>query len=151
MSGSISRRYKIELLYKNLEHITHANYSAEMAFPYWETLYALIIGQLIIAYFSNRYHPQLWLIPIIGFIFSLSWFLLVIMNHIHSLYRYKNIKNLEEKLEREYKGLKHRSWSMTLDLGFLPEDIPENDRKSWLSFQKIITIIFYCKLTSTWF
>lgn len=154
----IDKKDKIELLYKNLQHITQANYSAEATFPYWETLYALIIGQLIIAYFQagkptftlfNIVGPRL-LISIVGLVFSISWVVLVILNYIHSLYRYENIRELEKNLDLEYRTLKYGDNSEACDLKFLSEDITDDDRKIWLSGKKILDTFMYANPTSTW-
>jgi len=159
MGASIPKKDKIDLLYKNLQHITHANYSAEMAFPYWETLYALIIGQLIIAYFQTTAFITLYswrgsarsLISFIGFVFTFSWFILVILNHIHSQYRYEKIRDLEKSLDGEYRTFKlDTDQSIACNLKFIPEDITKDDRETWLSIKKIVDTILYCKPKSTW-
>jgi hypothetical protein len=46
------RERRIDLLYKNLEYISSAYSLAEGAFPFWEAAFALIIGQVLMAYFT---------------------------------------------------------------------------------------------------
>ena len=110
---------KINLLNENLKHIMHATYSVEPAMLGWETIYALIEGQLIIAYFGNNKNQ---LIILAGLFFALSWVILVDMNHKHQIYRSKAIENLEAILKDYYKNA---------DLGFYKQDICAEQKLEW--------------------
>ena len=103
---------EISLLYKNLDFISKSYYSAEGIFPFWESAYALIVGQLLIAYFqmplsdeSNIFKKIILIIS--GIIFSLFWYRLVSMNRQHAKYLDKTMKHLEFRMNQEYE--KNRS------------------------------------------
>ena len=90
------KKERIELLYKNLEYNSNAYIAAETAFPFWESAYALIIGQLFIAYFQMQQSNLKLRIPfydlnlinfdahisiaLFGLILSGLWFVLVSLN-----------------------------------------------------------------------
>jgi hypothetical protein len=67
---------EIGLIYKNLQYISQATYSAESVMLGWETIYALIEGQLIIAYFDKI---QSNIIISAGLLFACMWLILVDM------------------------------------------------------------------------
>lgn len=136
----------VGLLYKNLEHVTYANYSAESAFLGWEAVYAIIEGQLIIGYVTasnsqtdglNTLKPFLL---ILGLVLSVSWFGLVIINHKHQKFRYGSIRNLELRLGYEY--------SRTKALYFCPEDICNEQKLKWKLMG--FPVRFLPKIASTW-
>ena len=79
-------KFRIELLHKNFDCIMSAYSSAEDVFPYWEAAYAIIIGQLFIAYFGNISlgGNALQLLAILGSVLSLSWLILVSLNLQHA-------------------------------------------------------------------
>ena len=59
---------------KNLEFMAKAYSVAEGVFPLWEAVFALIVGQIFIAYFStNVDHWQKILIALLGLILSFTW------------------------------------------------------------------------------
>jgi hypothetical protein len=102
---------KIDLIYRNLEYNSNAYIAAENAFPFWESAYALIIGQLFIAYFQM---PQLNIkmgyfydsnfdthifIVLFGLILSGLWFILVSLN-----LQYAN--HMNKMIEESHKLLK---------------------------------------------
>jgi hypothetical protein len=97
---------KLGLIYKNLQHISHAYFSSENAFPYWETVYALIVGQLLIAFFQidNDKKEISLIMAIVGFGFSICWLILVSLSWQHSTYRYDVMKILQMDLSREYEN-----------------------------------------------
>jgi len=76
----IDNETRINLLYKNLEHVSHAYFTAEGIFPYWETVFALIVGQLFIAYFQGIFPSQEILLIVFGIVLSFIWFILVSLN-----------------------------------------------------------------------
>jgi len=43
---------KINLIYKNLQYISNTYNTSEQIFPIWEAAFALIVGQLMVAYFD---------------------------------------------------------------------------------------------------
>lgn len=106
---------EIELLYDNLEFISKAYYSAEGIFPFWESAFALIVGQILLAYFEKGQHNPILILC--GLIFSFFWFRLVSLNRQHAKYLAYTMKSLEFKLIQKYrkKGLK-----------FYTESPPEN-------------------------
>lgn len=69
-------------LYKNLEFASKAYYAAEGVFPLWEAAFALIEGQILIAYLSTRYQ-KVW-VAVLGLIISLIWFILVSLNYLNA-------------------------------------------------------------------
>ena len=89
------KKDRIDLLYRNLEYNSSAYIAAETAFPFWESAYALIIGQLFIAYFQMSQLNLNLIIPffefelnidphvfiaLFGLILSVFWFVLVSLN-----------------------------------------------------------------------
>jgi len=90
------KKERIELLYRNLEYNSNAYIAAETAFPFWESAYALIIGQLFIAYFQMQQSNLKLRVPfyelniinfdahisiaLFGLILSGLWFVLVSLN-----------------------------------------------------------------------
>jgi hypothetical protein len=89
----------------NLGFISKAYFSAESAFPYWETVYALIIGQLFITYFQIKGDYQIGLfITFVGIVFSICWFILVSLSRQLSDYRYNVMKILQIELCRKYEN-----------------------------------------------
>lgn len=101
---SYDDKYKIELLYKNLEHISNAYFSGEQIFPLWEAIYALIVGQLLVAFFTGTEYKEL--IAVAGLIFSLTWFMVVYLSYFHARNRTIKMEDLEGILESEYEKIK---------------------------------------------
>lgn len=106
------KKRRIDLLYKNLEHVSHAYSQAEGVFPLWESAFALIIGQLLIAYFNPEYFYQkftesdeqrFW-ICLVGTSMSFAWFMLVSLNLQNSLHVEERVQYLQLKLAKELLG-----------------------------------------------
>lgn len=99
-------RYKIDLLNKNLEYISNAYFSGEQIYPLWEAVYALITGQLLLAFFTQNPHSTRsgygFFIPVIGIVFSLAWAKVISISHSHSVDRNKKMIDLQNDLEKEY-------------------------------------------------
>jgi hypothetical protein len=99
------RDRRIDLLYKNLEYVSDAYNSAEQVFPFWEAAFALIVGQLIVAYFNPGiciYQKRV--LAIIGIIISAIWFILVSLNFQHALSLEREISELHNYLEIDFKS-----------------------------------------------
>jgi hypothetical protein len=96
------KKDRIELLYRNLEYNSGAYIAAETAFPFWESAYALIIGQLFIAYFQSQSHkfigPHMF-IALFGLILSFFWFVLVSLN-------LQNANHIDSMLQESHRLLK---------------------------------------------
>jgi len=108
----------IDLVYRNLEFISKAYYSAEGVFPFWESAYALIVGQLLIAYFQKETSLiNNFLVISSGLIFSFFWYRLVSLNRQRAIYLAYTMKHLEFKLIQEYNKKK---------LKFYTESPPKN-------------------------
>lgn len=117
-ANNLKEHEKIELLYRNLEFISKAYYSAEGVFPFWESAYALIVGQLLIAYFQKETNLISNFIMVgAGLIFSFFWYRLVSLNRQHAIYLDNTMKHLEFKLIQEY---------YKNELTFYTESPPEN-------------------------
>jgi hypothetical protein len=72
-------------LYRNLEFVSKAYSVAEGAFPLWEAVFALIEGQILIAYFSLHMHTDQKIgLAILGLIISIIWFMLVSLNYLNA-------------------------------------------------------------------
>jgi len=95
------RNRKIDMIYKNLEHVSKAYSTAEGVFPYWETVFALIIGQLFIAYFESPCYDQKMWLAILGLILSFIWFILVSLNYQNALHIGRKAEYLEDQLQTE--------------------------------------------------
>ena len=84
---------------KNLEFMAKAYSVAEGVFPLWEAVFALIVGQIFIAYFStNVDHWQKILIALLGLILSFTWLYLVGLNYLNADHINKKMLNLREDL-----------------------------------------------------
>ena len=96
------RDRRINILYKNLEHASNAYFAVESVFPFWEAAFALIVGQLIVAYFNpdiSIYQQQL--LAFIGLVISLIWFILVSLNFQNASHMEGKIINLHQCLNDE--------------------------------------------------
>lgn len=94
------------MLYKNLEHASHAYFQAEGVFPLWESAFALIIGQLLIAYFNpDSCKEQKFWICLLSTFMSFAWFMLVSLNLQNSLHIGNRLQYLQIKLTNEYQGI----------------------------------------------
>jgi hypothetical protein len=97
---------RIDLLYKNLEHASQAYFQAEGVFPLWESAFALIIGQLLIAYFTlDSCKDQRSWMCLLGAFMSFAWFMLVSLNLQNSLHVGDRMQYLQSKLANELKGI----------------------------------------------
>ena len=97
------RERKIDMLYKNLEHASNAYFAVETVFPVWEAAFALIVGQLFVAYFNPDICPyQQIQLAIIGTIVSSMWFILVSLNYQNALHMDGKIRHLHDLLEKDY-------------------------------------------------
>lgn len=96
----------IDFLYKNLEHASQAYFQAENVFPLWESAFALIIGQLLIAYFNpdNCEEQKFWICLLSTFM-SFAWFMLVSLNLQNSLHVEERVQYIQTKLANESKGM----------------------------------------------
>lgn len=114
---------RIEALYKNLEHISHSYFSAEGIFPFWESVYALIVGQLLVAYFTSKNCELKIILILAGIVFSVIWFFVVSIGWHNSVYRANTMKYLQWKLIREYERLNSIEMNDTSSLAykFYPE------------------------------
>lgn len=101
---STSNLDKQGMLYKNLNYISYAYYSSEGIFPFWESVYALIVGQLIIAYFAVGYDIGKILIDFAGIIFSVCWYRIVNLSWKYSEDRVNKIKKIERELKEIYEN-----------------------------------------------
>lgn len=90
---------KREILAKNLEYVSNTYNATEQIFPIWEAAFALIVGQLLIAYFDPAAcrDQQKW-ITIVGSLISLIWLILVSLNLQHALSMNKILRSLEMRL-----------------------------------------------------
>lgn len=133
-------KYKIDLIYKNLDHLSKAYFSAEQIFPLWEAVYALIVGQLLVAFFTGHkeYREE---IAVAGIIFSSIWFLVITSSHFHSKDRTNKMEDLEDILEIEYNKIRFK---LPGNSNFKFYKIKLNEHKS-RNFSKT------SKLYSTWF
>jgi hypothetical protein len=106
------KKSRIDLLYKNLEHVSHAYSQAEGVFPLWESAFALIIGQLLIVYFNpefinqkfTEFDEQRFWICLVGTSMSFTWFMLVSLNLQNSLHIGDRMQYLQLKLANELRG-----------------------------------------------
>jgi len=95
-----NRDRKIDLIYRNLELVSNSYFAAESVFPFWESAFALIEGQILIAYFASmRVHGAE--LSILGFLFSLIWFVLVSLNLQNALHTEAKAKYLQNMLNEE--------------------------------------------------
>jgi hypothetical protein len=86
-------------LYKNLEFASEAYSVAEGAFPLWEAVFALIVGQILIAYFSTHMHiDQKIGLAFLGLILSTIWFILVSLNFLNADHINKKLLKIQECL-----------------------------------------------------
>lgn len=115
------KKERIDLLYRNLEYNSHVYATAESAFPFWESAYALIIGQLFIAYFEYNFYLlgainevldnplgnySIYIngrafIAFFGLLLSVLWFILVSLNLKNANYMDLKLRESHELLRRE--------------------------------------------------
>jgi hypothetical protein len=140
VDGPYDDKYKIDLIYKNLDYVSKAYFSTEQIFPLWEAIYALIVGQLLVAFFTGckGYREE---IAVAGIIFSSIWFLVIKFSHFHSKDRTKKMEYLEDILEIEYNKIRLK----------LPGNSNFKFYKLKLNEQKSIDFLKTSRLYSTWF
>ncbi len=98
-------KYRIDLLQKNLDHLSRSYSTLESIFPAWEAAFALITGQLFIAYFNNygalgntaiSIMGYMWstrgFLAILGIMLSFLWFIMVSLNLQHAPMLDKNLR-----------------------------------------------------------
>jgi hypothetical protein len=86
-------------IYKNLEFASKAYSVAEGAFPLWEAVFALVVGQLLIAYFSSHVHNDQKIgLAILGLILSTVWFILVGLNYLNAKFIDRKMLKLRDCL-----------------------------------------------------
>jgi hypothetical protein len=108
-----------DLLYRNLDHVSSAYFTAEGVYPFWESVFALIVGQLFIAYFSQEVDllsplcvigPIFWSCQALGMgwylvglgaIVSLIWFILVSLNQQYALHLVEQMEYMEGRLQSQ--------------------------------------------------
>ena len=83
-----------------MEYVSQAYFQAEGVFPVWEAAFALIVGQLFVAYFNPNVcdYQQKWL-TIIGCIISYIWFILVSLNLQNALHFEKRLRCLKKWMD----------------------------------------------------
>ena len=103
-SETDEKKQRIDMIYRNLEHASSCYFEGDSVFPLWESAFALIIGQIFIAYFDRGICPiqETWLIRL-GAILSLIWFLLVSLNLQNAYYMERSVKKLQRQLNEEIK------------------------------------------------
>jgi hypothetical protein len=88
-------------IYKNLEFVSKAYSVAEGAFPLWEAVFALIVGQILVTYFSiNENHYQKIMIALLGVILSFAWLYLVGLNYLNADHINKKMLILRDILSK---------------------------------------------------
>ncbi len=91
-------------IYKDLTYTQTSYYMAEQIYPYWENIFAVIVGAFFVTYFNDSLNANdRLLLAVIGFLFAVSWFLLVSRNFLFSLNRGARIKMLENALKQTVK------------------------------------------------
>lgn len=147
---------RIDLLYKNLEHVSNAYFAVESVFPFWEAAFALIVGQIIVTYFNLDIHIyQQISLAIVGLIVSSIWLILVSLNYQNALHMDGKIRNLHDCLDIELKGDYFSYLSVHEFIKPWPYD---EDKKKW-TLRKIFlglgeydeTFKIGKALKSTWF
>jgi hypothetical protein len=125
------RNKRIDLLYKNLEHASATYLSIESLFPFWESAFALIIGQLFIAYFDNgALLLRPWL-SFLGSVLSIIWFLLVSLN-------LKNAQHMDDQIRELHKRLKNELNGQRTTLEFFDPWVEPKEKKKWHWFGNIL-------------
>ena len=130
-------------LYKNLDHISKAYLATESVILAWEAIFALVVGQLFIAYTElcdtqrNEFFGSL--IVLVGFILSMFWFALFVKSQHYQRDRVNKMKKLENCIKIN-------------DSTFLGYTTTENDIgkiHAWHVTQ-VIPIIFACIWLVLW-
>ncbi|VVB64126.1 Uncharacterised protein [uncultured archaeon] len=86
-------------LYKNMEFALNAYSVAEGAFPLWEAVFALIVGQIIIAYFGSHMHVDQKIgLAFLGLILSSIWFILVSLNRLNAVHINEKMLKIQDYL-----------------------------------------------------
>jgi hypothetical protein len=119
--------------YKNLEFASKAYSVAEGAFPLWEAVFALIVGQILIAYFSSHLHiDQKIGLAFLGLILSIIWFFLVSLNFLNAYY-------ITGKMEKIHECLKTCDASMPFISTPFIWPWPNKDEKGKWTWRVILT------------
>ncbi len=126
---------ELEILYKNLDHISKAYLSTQSEIIAWEAIFALVVGQIFLAFIQLNDDQRTGMIGsvviILGSIFSLIWFAVFPKTQHYQRDRVRKLKKLEERIRR-------------IDPEFLGYSHPDKDVgkiKAW-HILKIIPVIF---------
>ena len=123
----LDRDRQIELLYKNLEYVSAFQFASEGRYPYWESAFSLIIGQILIAYYGQGIcSTQQLVLALFGLILSLIWFIVVSLTLQNARYIDDRLKNLDGKLKSELS-----SYGMRHEFEFIEPDPNRDVKNSW--------------------
>ncbi len=100
---------KIDLLKERYEYAFNARLNSQQIYPLWENIYALIVGQIFIAYFTTSKPHYEYIICATGILFSFFWLVLIITNEKSSFSMMMNIQSIENDIQMEYNkiGVNH--------------------------------------------
>ena len=126
-------RRRIDLFHKNLEFVSNAYSMAEGVFPLWEAAFALIIGQLLVAYFDPNFlcHNQRILLALIGCFISYVWFVLTSLNNKNAIHMTNLMGKLIENFNSDLKGEPKISRPFPEFISPWPTD---EDKEKWTLF-----------------
>lgn len=126
------RNRRIDLLYKNLEHVSGVYFAVESVFPLWEATFALIIGQLFIAYFDKGAIQYQKSLAFLGFALSFFWLALVSLNLKNAQHMANQIEELHNHIADELSNCPTKS------LKFV-KPWPKIEKKNWYWLGNILS------------
>jgi len=155
---------RIDLLYKNLGHVSNAYNAEESIFPLWESAFALIIGQLFIAFFDKGASRYLMPLAFLGLTLSIFWLALVSLNLKNAQHVVGQIEDLHKSLADELhslnlefvkpwpedEGKKNWCWLGNILLGSKPKCMVKSEAKGRTTSDRPMVSRFIDLSKSTW-
>lgn len=121
----------IDYIYKDLLYTSDSYFASEQIYPYWETIYTIILVGLIAWYFdksSDDISVAGVIIILLGLILSLTWLFLVLREEKFSIARTQRMRALEKALEKK----------IGYEINDLDKSDDDNDRFYLFSLAKLI-------------
>jgi hypothetical protein len=92
---------KEDQIYRNLEYVSKAYFAVEGIYPFWESAFALIVGQIFIAYFTSQAcNDQKIGLVWLGLFLSFLWLILVSLNLQYANHIDTKMQKLRDCLRR---------------------------------------------------